>query len=105
MASSEQYLRFILDQLSDVDGIDSGKMMGEYILYIHGKVLGGIYDNRLLIKPVPAAVALMPEARYEAPYPGAKEMLLVDAVDDARFLAELLQAMEPELPLPKPKKH
>ena len=79
-------------------------MMGEYILYYQGKVFGGIYDNRFLVKPTASARAMMPEACLELPYEGAKEMLLVDNTDDREFLAALIRAMEPELPAPKKKK-
>ena len=104
MASSKGYLDFILEQLSELDGITYRAMMGEYILYYCGKVVGGIYDDRLLVKPVKSAVALMPDADMELPYEGAKEMLLVDNVDDKAFLKELLEAMVDELPAPKKKK-
>ena len=104
MASSKGYLDFILEQLSDLDGISFRAMMGEYILYVHGRIFGGIYDDRLLVKPVPSAVSLMPDAIYERPYEGAKEMLLVEYVDNRAFLAALLTAMFDELPLPKKKK-
>ena len=103
MASGKAYLDFILEQLSDLDGISYRAMMGEYILYFRGKVVGGVYDDRLLVKPVPAAVSLMPAASYELPYEGAKEMLLVDAVDDREFLRRLFLAMYDELPAPKKK--
>ncbi len=104
MASSRTYLQFILDQLSALEGITYRAMMGEFILYYRGKVVGGIYDDRLLIKPVPAAAARLPGAPREAPYPGAKEMLLVDTVDDPAALAGLLDAMYAELPESKRKK-
>lgn len=104
MASSREYLEFILDQLSDLDGISYRAMMGEFILYYHGKIVGGIYDDRLLVKPVKSAIALMPEAVYETPYDGAKEMLLVDNVDDKEFLSKLFVAIYPDLPEPKKKK-
>ena len=104
MASSKGYLDFILEQLSELDGIAYRAMMGEYILYYRGKVVGGIYDDRLLVKPVKSAVALMPDADMELPYEGAKEMLLIDNVDDRTFLKELLEAMVDELPAPKKKK-
>ena len=104
MASSREYLEFILDQLSDLDGISYRAMMGEFILYYHGKIVGGIYDDRLLVKPVKSAIALMPEAVYETPYDGAKEMLLADNVDDKDFLSKLFVAMYPDLPEPKKKK-
>lgn len=104
MASSKEYLEFILEQLSDLDEITYRAMMGEYILYYRGKIIGGIYDDRLLVKPVKSAVALMPDATFELPYDGAKEMLLVDDVDNRDFLAELFSAMYDELPLPKKKR-
>lgn len=103
MASSKEYLAFILDQLSELEEITYRGMMGEYILYYRGKIVGGIYDDRFLVKPVAAAVALMPNRSYEIPYPTAKEMLLVDNVDDREFLVTLLSAMYDELPLPKRK--
>ena len=101
MASSEDYLMFVLDQLSGLNGITYRAMMGEYILYYQGRIVGGIYDDRLLVKPVPAALALMPNATRELPYPGAKEMLLVEDVDDADFLQSLVRAMHDELPPPR----
>ena len=104
MATDKTYLQFILDQLSAVDGISYRAMMGEYILYIRGKVVGGLYDNRFLVKITPEATAMMPNARREPPYPGAKGMLAVDNVEDREFLKALLEAMYPQLPSPKPKK-
>ena len=103
MASSEAYLQFILEQLSDLAEIRYRAMMGEYILYYRGRIVGGIYDNRLLVKPVKSAIACMPDAIYEAPYDGAKEMLLVEDVDNKDFLTDLFQAMYDELPEPMPK--
>ncbi len=104
MASSKEYLNYILEQLSGLDEITHRAMMGEFILYYRGKIVGGIYDDRLLVKPVKSAVAYMPAARYELPYEGAKEMLLVDEVDNKEFLTGLFNAMYDELPAPKPKK-
>ena len=104
MATSKAYLEYILEQLSDLEGVTHRAMMGEYILYYRSKIVGGIYDDRLLVKPVPAAVALMPEAAFELPYEGAKEMLLVDNVDSKEFLAELFDAMYDQLPAPKKKR-
>ena len=104
MASSKAYLDFVLEQLSGLEEIAYRAMMGEYILYYRSKIVGGIYDDRLLVKPVPAAVALMPEAAFELPYEGAKEMLLVDNVDSKEFLAELFDAMYDQLPVPKKKR-
>ena len=91
MASSKDYLQFILEQLSDLEEITYRAMMGEYILYYRGKIVGGIYDDRLLVKPIKSAVSYMPEAAYELPYEGAKEMLFVDNVDDKEFLAGLFR--------------
>ena len=104
MASSKDYLEFILEQLSDLSGISHRAMMGEYIIYYQGKIIGGIYDDRFLVKPTASAKKLMPDATLELPYEGAKEMLLVDNVDNKAFLCELLNAMFDELPLPKKKK-
>ena len=104
MASSREYLDFILEQLSGLENVTWKGMMGEYILYWRGKIVGGIYDDRFLVKPVKSALAMMPDADREAPYEGAKEMLLVDNVDNREFLQELLAAMYDELPAPKRKK-
>lgn len=104
MASSKEYLDFILDQLSGLDDITSRKMMGEYIIYYRGKVVGGIYDDRFLVKPTKSAVAMMPDADIELPYEGAKEMLLVDNLENREFLRDLLAAMYDELPAPKKRK-
>lgn len=97
MPSSKGYLDFILDQLSGLD-IGHRAMMGEYLLYIGGRLFGGIYDDRLLVKPIPAALELIPDAAREVPYPGAKEMLLVDRVDDSEFLCRLVTEMYDGLP-------
>ena len=104
MASSQDYLRFILEQLSELDDISYRAMMGEFILYYRGKIVGGIYDDRLLVKSVPSAVAYMQNPTYELPYDGAKEMLLVSGVDDREYLAGLFRAMYDDLPAPKAKK-
>ena len=101
MASSKEYLDFILEQLSMLDQISCKAMMGEYIIYYKGKIIGGIYDDRFLVKNVKAAQEKMPDALLELPYEGAKEMLLVDNVDDKEFLRDLLEAMYNELPAPK----
>ena len=104
MASSKEYLDFILEQLSELEGISYRAMMGEYILYYGGKIVGGIYDDRFLVKVTRSSQEMMPDAELELPYEGAKEMLLVDDVENKEFLRELLEAMYPELPLPKKKK-
>ncbi len=103
MASTKEYLDFVLEQLSGLDEVSFRVMMGEYILCYRDKVFGGIYDDRLLVKPVPAAVKLMPDASMEFPYDGAKEMLLVDDVDNREFLCDLVQSMWEELPEKKRK--
>lgn len=104
MASSKEYLDFILEQLSELEDVSCRAMMGEYIIYYRGKVVGGIYDDRFLVKPTKSATALMPNAEMELPYDGAKEMLLVDDVDNKEFLKELLDAMYSELPASKKRK-
>ena len=103
MASSKEYLIFILEQLSGLDDITYRAMMGEYILYYRERVIGGIYDDRFLVKPVRAAVNLMPNAEMEVPYEGAKGMLLVEDVDDGEYLVKLFEAMYDELPKRKKK--
>lgn len=104
MASSKDYLDFILEQLSELEEITYRAMMGEYIIYYRGKIVGGIYDDRLLVKPVKSAISLMPNAIYELPYEGAKEMLLVDEVDSKEFLTRLFSAMYEELPMQRKKR-
>ena len=101
MASSKDYLDFVLDQLSLLHPISYKAMMGEYILYYRGKIVGGIYDDRLLVKPTASAKRLMPDAPNEIPYEGAKPMLLVEEIDDREFLRDLFNAMEGELSAPK----
>ncbi len=104
MASSKEYLEFVLEQLSDLEDISYRAMMGEYIIYYRGKIVGGIYDDRFLVKPVKAALEMMPDADMELPYEGAKEMLLIEDLDDREFLSDLLEAMYDELPSPKKKR-
>ena len=104
MASSKEYLAFILGQLSELEDVAYRAMMGEFVLYYRGKIVGGIYDDRLLVKPVRAAIRYMPTAPYESPYEGAKGMLLVEEVDDKQFLTGLFNAMYEELPEGKKRK-
>ncbi len=104
MATSKEYLEFVLDCLSKAKEVSHRAMMGEYVIYYKDKVAGGIYDNRFLVKPVDAAKKLMPNAEYSLPYEGAKEMLLVDNLEDKDFLAKLMEKMYPELPETKKKK-
>ncbi len=103
MASEKEYLEFIMEQLSDLDDVAYRAMMGEYIIYCRGKIIGGIYDDRFLVKPTKTALAMMPEAEMALPYEGAKEMLLVDNVEDCTFLQKLIEAIYEELPAPKTK--
>ena len=103
MATSKEHLNFILDQLSGLDGITHRRMMGEYIIYHHGKIAAYLCDDRLLVKLLPSTTAMLPDARKEPPYEGAKDMLLVENIDDRDFLEALFEAMYPELPGPKRK--
>lgn len=103
MSTKKEFLWFVLDQLSDLEDISYRSMMGEYILYYRGKIAACICDDRLLVKPVDAAKALLPDAPAEAPYEGAKEMLLVENLEDRELLVRLFQEMYPELPPPKAK--
>lgn len=99
MSSNKQYLEFILEQLSNLKAISYRAMMGEYIIYYQGKIIGGIYDDRFLVKPTKSAITMMPNATKEIPYKGAKEMLLVDEVDNKEFLTKLFNAMYNEIPV------
>ena len=98
MASTKEYLDFIMGQLSNLEEITYRAMMKEYILYYRGKIIGGIYDDRLLVRPVESAIHYMSKVQYELPYDGAKEMLLVEEVDNRKFLEGLFQVMYDELP-------
>ena len=104
MASSKEYLDFLLEQLSELEDISYKAMMGEYIIYYRGKIVGGIYDDRFLVKNIKVASDMMPETTLELPYEGAKEMLLVEDIENKGFLKELLEAMYEELPAPNKKK-
>lgn len=104
MSSRKEYLNFLLEQLSDVAGITCRPMMGEYLLYCRGKLLGGVYDDRLLVKSIPAAKALLPNAPEELPYPGGKPMLLVEEVDSRETLVPLMEALYEALPAPRPRR-
>ena len=104
MASTKDYLDYVLEQLSEAEDISHRAMMGEYILYVQGKVFGGIYDNRFLVKPTKSAREMLPDAPMELPYEGAKEMLLVNQLDDKELLAALVTGMAEELPAPKKKR-
>lgn len=101
MASDREYLQFLLDQLAGLEGLKYRAMMGEFLFYVQGKIVGGLYDDRLLVKNAPAARALLPDAPEEIPYPGAKPMLLVENVDDREALLTLFRALGDTLPAPK----
>lgn len=103
MASSKEYLLFVLEQLSIIPEVTYRPMMGEYIIYFRGKVIGGIYDDRFLVKPTKSAISLMPDARYEEPYPGGKDMLLVEEIENHEFMKILFEKMYDQLPEPKKK--
>ncbi|WP_247946103.1 TfoX/Sxy family protein [Streptococcus oralis] len=104
MASSKEYLAFILDRFSELEEMSYRSMMGEYILYYRGKIIGGIYDNRLLLKPVKVVMDQLGQIRLERPYEGAKEMILIEDIEDKSFLARLIRDMYEVLPAPKVKK-
>ena len=104
MPSSEQYLEYVLEQLSDLDEISYRAMMGEYIIYYRAKIVGGIYDDRFLVKPVKSAMSMMSDASMELPYDGAKEMILVDDLENKAFLNELFEEMYDELQAPRKRK-
>ena len=104
MATSKDFLNFVLEQLSELDEITYRQMMGEYIIYYKGKIAAELCDNRFLVKPVDAAVKYIPNAVYEPPYEGAKPMILVEDIDSREYLTGLFEAIYPELPAPKPKK-
>lgn len=101
MATRKEYLEYVLEQLSLLDEVTCKPMMGEYILYYRGKVIGGVYDDRFLVKPTKSAQAMMPTAARELPYEGAKELLLVENIEDRAFLRDLIEAIYDELPAPK----
>ena len=101
MASSPEYLAYVLDLLREVPHVTSRKMMGEYLLYAEGRLFGGIYDDRFLVKDTPATRAILPDTQI--PYEGAAPMRLVD-MESADGVAELISTMLPELPVPAPKR-
>ena len=103
MASSKEYLSFILEQLSGTEDVSCRPMMGEYVIYFRGKVIGGIYDDRFLVKKTNSAVALLPDAQSAFPYDGGREMLLVDQLEDRALLQDLLKALDADLPASKKK--
>ena len=97
MASTKEYLEYVLEQLSEVDGLRYRPMMGEYLIYCKNRLVGGVYDDRLLVKPTKSALALLPDAPREEPYPGGRPMLLVTEMENKRLLQELLEAMADEV--------
>ena len=97
MASTKEYLDYVLEQLSEVDGLRYRPMMGEYLIYCRNRLVGGVYDDRLLVKPTKSALALLPDAPGEEPYPGGRSMLRVTEMENKRLLQELLEAMADEV--------
>ena len=93
MASGKEYLEYVLEQLSETEAVRYRPMMGEYLIYCRDKLVGGVYDDRFLVKPTGSALALLPDAPREAPYPGGKAMLLVTEMENKSFLRELLEAV------------
>ena len=104
MSTTKEYLSYAAEQLSDLKEISFRPMMGEYLLYVREKLVGGLYDDRLLVKKVPAAQAMLPTGREHLPYEGAKPMLRVEEVDDSAFLTALMEALYQALPAAKAKK-
>lgn len=104
MPSGKEYLQYAFENLNTIDGISYRPMMGEYVLYYKTKVIGGIYDNRLLVKPTKSAIEFLPDAQQEIPYAGAKPMLLIEDLENHEFLVKLFELMLPDLPAPKNKK-
>lgn len=105
MATSKEYLNFILEQLAQLDGISHRQMMGEYMIYYNGKLAAYLCDNRLLVKSTKAALDYIENHVFEPPYDGAKDMLLVENADDAEYLTGLFNAVYDDLPTPKNKKN
>ena len=97
MASSKEYLEYIMEQLSETEDVSYRAMMGEYVIYCRGRVVGGVYDDRFLVKPVRAALAMMPDAQFELPYEGGREMLLVTQMDNKPLLQTLLEGIAREV--------
>lgn len=104
MASHEQYLQYILDQLSLLQDITYRKMMGEYLIYYQDKLIGGIYDDCFLLKPVPILLSFIKKPLYKKPYPHAKKMIWLKELDDKEFLAVLIRDMYESLPVKKKRK-
>ena len=98
MSSTKEYLDFVLEQLSDLPDIDYRAMMGEFIIYYHGRVIGGIYDNRFLIKPTKSAKEILPNAPMETPYPKGSPMIMIPDIENRELLVQLFNAMYLELP-------
>ena len=103
MASSQDYLDYVMEQLSELDDISSRSMMGEFIIYYKDKIIGGIYDNRFLVKSTRSSLKMMPDAEKQLPYEGAKEMLAITDIEDKKFLNKLINTMYDELPAVKKK--
>ena len=98
MSSTKEYLDFVLEQLSDLPDVDYRAMMGEFIIYYHGRVIGGIYDNRFLVKPTKSAKEILPNAPMEIPYPKGSPMIMIPDIENRELLVQLFNAIYPELP-------
>lgn len=104
MATTREYVDYVMEQFEQVGNVTIRPMMGEYVLYYRGRVFGGLYDNRLMIKPLASARCILNDCEMEIPHPDAqKEMIRLDDLENPALLFELLEAMYPELPEPKPR--
>ena len=103
MPSTKEYMNFVMDQLSELDGVSYRAMMGEYVIYYRGKVVAGVYDDRFLVKPTPGAAKILPNAPMEIPYPGGKPMIMVEDIENRELLHRLFDAICGDLPAPKRK--
>lgn len=103
MSTSKSYMEFIMGQLGRLEDIRSRQMMGEYIIYYKDRIFAYVCDDTFFVKPVPSAFEMLPDAPLRPPYRGAKDMIVVENVDDARFLCRLAEKVFPELTVPKKK--
>lgn len=103
MPSTKEFLNYVLDQLNDLEDITYRYMMSEYIIYYKGKIAGGIFDNRLMIKPVKSAIDFIENPIYDIPFDGAKEWILIEDIEDKEFLTELFITIYKDLSFPKKK--
>lgn len=105
MATSKEYMEFLMEQLSELDGVYYRSMMGEYLIYYKDKVAAYICAERFLVRPVPSAIRLLPEAEYDSMTDGGRKKLLrFDDVDNRELLIDLFVSIYEELPKPKARK-